>query len=155
MKLTAELTNVDADKVITYTNSYFGTNEAMIHTDGNVSHGAWYNYAAATAMTITGSSNTAEATQSLCPAGWRLPTHAEQVSIGSYRDAFSPVTGGNYSNGGYHDSDFGLWWASTVYNAARRYAMSWNTRGYPALNLYTDQYSSRELGQYVRCVRTS
>jgi hypothetical protein len=42
----------------------------------------YYNYAAATAGTVSGSSNTSEPTGSICPKGWRMPTFNEY--IGAY-----------------------------------------------------------------------
>ena len=69
-------TNIDTNKIIYYNDLVLGNSydEARIQYDGDVNHGAWYNYAAASAMTRT-------STYSLCPAGWRLPTKEELDSI--------------------------------------------------------------------------
>ncbi|MBQ3292804.1 hypothetical protein IJG93_00640, partial [Candidatus Saccharibacteria bacterium] len=109
----------------------------------------WYNYALASAGTITGTNNTTTATQSICPKGWTLPS---QTQIDSQRDAtsFSPVLGGYYINGGLNDEfTRGYWWGSTAYNGATRYLL-----GYNGSSLYTDG-SRRYRGNYVRCIQAS
>ena len=82
-------------------------NSCMYYTSSDVNSGnkpnAWYNYSAATAGTITGSSTTATATESICPKGWGLPSYSQYNSlisaIGSSPGAFIPVHGGYYNNG--------------------------------------------------------
>ena len=114
----------------------------------SATYGAWYNYMAATAGTISGSSNSTEASSSICPSGWRLPTYAEQQAITSYRSAFSPVTGGFYHAGGLA-TGVGLWWSSTAYSGVDRYALYYNGSSLGTGNDY------RDFGLYVRCVRAS
>ncbi|MBQ6149909.1 hypothetical protein IJI86_02970 [Candidatus Saccharibacteria bacterium] len=144
----------------TYSNvsSAWSTSSAGALTDGNSydtprmqcdsTYGAWYNYAATTAGTITGSSNTSAQTYDICPKGWRLPTNSEQSGITSYSSAYYPVTGGRYSNGSLRDTGYGYWWSSTSYTASSRYSLwsgsSLNTGYYP-----------RYGGFYVRCIRSS
>ena len=111
-------------------------------------YGAWYNYAAATAGTITGSSNSTAATYDICPAGWRLPTRSEFSGITSYSDAFSPVTGGYYYYGSLDGTGYGTWWSATANATTSRYRLFWN-----GSSLNTDG-NSRYLGHYVRCVRS-
>ncbi|MBR2795596.1 hypothetical protein IKE13_00900, partial [Candidatus Saccharibacteria bacterium] len=55
---------------LTAGNSY---NEARCHDSGNTETGVWYNYASASAGTITGGSNDTRASEDICPAGWHLP----------------------------------------------------------------------------------
>ncbi|MBQ3293170.1 hypothetical protein IJG93_02625 [Candidatus Saccharibacteria bacterium] len=110
---------------------------------------SWYNYALASAGTITGTNNTTTATQSICPKGWTLPS---QTQIDSQRDinSFSPVLGGFYDDGTlYGESARGNWWGSTASNGATRYRL-----GYDGSNLYTYDYD-RYHGFYVRCVQAS
>jgi len=125
------------------TNSY---NYACVYDSGSTSTGVWYNYAAATAGTITGSPNDTDATYDICPAGWHLPTHSEFSDITSYSDAFSPVTGGLYRNGSLFSTGGGYWWSVTVYNTTNRYALGWNGSSLDASG------NIRYLGGYVRCV---
>ena len=120
-----------------------------MHTS-NEGNSVWYNYAAASAGTITGTANTAESTYDICPAGWRMPTHAENTAITSYTAVFSPVYGGYYLNGTlYNATTYGYWWSSTAYTGPRRYYLR-----YYSGSLYTTNVS-RRVGFYVRCVRNS
>ena len=136
---------------LTAGNSY---DEARCHDSGNTEKGVWYNYAAATAGTIKGSSNNTVATQDICPSGWSLPGYDSNASAGSiqslinYKDAFSPVTGGYYRNGGLDDTGNGYWWSTTARNNYGRYSL-----GYDGSSLST--YGSNRGGGYVRCVRSS
>ena len=115
--------------------------------------GVWYNYAAATAGTITGYSNDTDATESICPKGWTLPTYAQidnlVTLIGSSPSTFSPVYGGNYGDGTlYDESEYGGWLASTAGGTSYRYGLY-----YYGSELNWD-YGDRTYGDYVRCVAT-
>ena len=78
----------------------------------------WYNYAAATAGTITGNApNLTNAQYDICPAGWRLPTIDDSLNVMGIMNVelFNPVLGGFYA-GGYSasTSTYGFWWTSTT-----------------------------------------
>ncbi|MBO7657182.1 DUF1566 domain-containing protein, partial [Candidatus Saccharibacteria bacterium] len=137
---TTNVGNLTADTSGSYTQAYMQC---------NVTYGAWYNYMAATAGTISGNSNSTNATSDICPKGWRLPTHAEQQAITSYRSAFSPVTGGFYYEGSLKFTGVGYWWSSTADNVRSRYILR-----YDGSSLYTVSYD-RGSGLYVRCVKDS
>lgn len=109
--------------------------------------GVWYNYAAASAMTITGSSNENPQTYDICPKGWRLPTNSEQSGITSYSSAYSPVAGGTYYSGTLGGSTGnGYWWSSTSGGMAARYYLYWN--GSSLITGNAGLFS----GFYVRCI---
>ena len=117
----------------------------------------WYNYAIASAGTITGTNNTTTATQSICPKGWTLPSRVQIDSLtdgsssSKYITSFSPVLGGYYYNGAlYSESTYGYWWGSTTYNGTERYFLR-----YGGSSLYTGNGSSRRNGFYVRCIQAS
>lgn len=121
-----------------------------VGVDNNNNPTVWYNYAAATVGTITGSSNSADATQDICPSGWRLPTNSEQANITSHKDTFQPVDGGRYVDGQLGGStEYGLWWSATTYNVAtdRYYLMHENGA------LRSGSWANRIFGLYVRCIR--
>ncbi|MBR3270121.1 hypothetical protein IKG07_02640 [Candidatus Saccharibacteria bacterium] len=85
-------------------------------------YGAWYNYPATTAGTITGSTS-AEATESICPRGWKIPSYTEGSTIANnatYTTLFNPSLGSNYHNGSIDPRVRGIWWFSTAYNASNR-----------------------------------
>lgn len=126
-------------------------------TSGNNTIGIWYNYAAATAGTITGKSNFTEATEDICPNGWRLPSNdinkALVSAIGSSPASFGPVYGGNYYNGANTSltTTWGMWWSNTAYDGRDRYGLYYNS------NKLTINYSAgdggrRNNGFYIRCI---
>ncbi|MBQ8985343.1 hypothetical protein IJ076_02190, partial [Candidatus Saccharibacteria bacterium] len=168
--LKSATSNVSADKTMNMTDLTSGNtyDNARYHlaTSDQVPSGAdftatdigvWYNYAAASAMTITGSSNSTNATYDICPKGWRLPTNAEQGTIGSssgsttYVSAFSPVYSGyNYNGSPYGVGSNGYWWSSTAYGSTYRYNLL-----YYSGSLYSGNGNSRYVGYSVRCIRAS
>ncbi|WP_249311213.1 InlB B-repeat-containing protein [Congzhengia minquanensis] len=153
MTLSPDTTNVTASRTLgtvgslTSGNSY---DEMRTARNSSVTGaGLHYNYAAATAGTITGSSNSTEATQGICPKGWRLPTNSEQSKMTSYQTEFDPVAAGLYSGGSLSSSSsYGLWWSSTAGNATTRYILSYNTNN----GLRSGSYGTRNYGRSVRCV---
>lgn len=169
MTLSPDTTNVATSRTITTVGSLTSGNsydEPRILVSSTSGYGTYYNYAAATAGTITGSSNTTEATEDICPKGWRLPTGnsgQEQTLLTNglwqtydttFKDAFSPVTAGFYSNGlfQYSSPPRGYWWSSTAHSATDRYSLNYNTSN----GLYSggSGYGIRYAGFSVRCVKT-
>ncbi|MBQ3441587.1 hypothetical protein IJG27_04775, partial [Candidatus Saccharibacteria bacterium] len=114
-------------------------------------YGAWYNYNAATAGTISTDSNTTEATKDICPSGWRLPTRSEFTTLkdtsGSVT-SFSPVTGGHYGNGSLKNTGYGYWWSSTAGSSKSRDFLY-----YRGSSLNTSN-GRRYHGRYVRCIKS-
>ena len=149
--LKSATSNVSADTTMSMTDLTSGNtyDAARFHNSGNTTTGVWYNYAAASAMTITGSSNTSAQTYDVCPKGWRLPTNSEQSGITSYASAYAPVTGGYYTYGSLGSTGYGYWWSSASYSATDRYYLYWN-----GSSLGTSYYV-RLSGFYVRCIRSS
>lgn len=118
-------------------------------------YGGFYNFAAVTAGTITGSSNTANVSQDICPANWRLPTNSEQQTIANATESaaiFSATTGGWVEYGGinFYHSLYGAWWSSTSIDADHRYAMSYSNS---EKTLTPGSSFSLDYGVMVRCVR--
>ena len=141
-------TNVKTIKTISYGDSISGNSltEARIHDSGNITNGIWYNYVAASAMSITGDNNTTKATEDLCPAGWRLPVLAESSSIdnnANYTTAFKPVASGWYYKGSYTSNNYGMWWMSeSNFGSVSRRVVSYN-------NSKAAQYYSVS----IRCIK--
>ena len=133
------------------------------------SYGALYNYVAATAGTITGMDNQNEATESVCPKGWKMPSKDEYGALmrayGADPEGYGgpnasqimrtdPLTfsfsgdvdfGGRYIN--YrNDTGAGYWWTTTSESETKRY------------RAFVDPYSTsvsrdtRKFGFSVRCV---
>ena len=124
---------------------------ANMYNGTNTTYGAYYNYCAASAGTVC-SQTKQDATQDICPKGWRLPIPSEMDGINgtSYLDAFSPVYSGYYSNGSLSNTGHsGEWWSATA-----RYSNSQYYLGYAYGGLYTGD-DSKYVGRSVRCVRSS
>lgn len=109
--------------------------------------GAWYNYAGATAGTITGASNTAEAVYDICPKGWKLPSRSQALTLYGYATGFNPVHGGTYYST-VHSSitTYGIWWTSTAKDASHRYHLGYTS------SFYNDANHTNPAGFYVRCL---
>lgn len=170
MTLSPDTTNVTTTRTLETVGSLTTNDNAgsynQVRTARNTSvtgAGLHYNYAAATAGTIMGDSNTTEATQDICPAGWRLPTSnngGEQFILNNsytwqswnanYPKEFNPVAAGDYNNGSlYTSGSYGFWWSSTAYNTTYRYNLRYNTSN----GLFSGNYYNRNYGFSVRCVK--
>ena len=151
------LTSSDSNVTSNYTlpnSSASGFNSytvANMYNGTSTSYGAYYNYCAASAGTVCSSSSAQDATQDICPKGWRLPTYNEQNGIRSYVSAFSPVYSGRYSNGSLDRAgSYGYWWSATAYNSHNQYILN-----YYSGSLDTYSFGNKSYGYSVRCVRSS
>ena len=127
------------------------------------SYGTLYNYYATSAGTITGSTNSDNASYDICPAGWRLPTggstgefqalYAEydsnalmRASIENSGAAFALA--GFFSNAApANQGSAGYFWSSTRASDTNMYGLLLNTSDvYPANGTY------RDFGRAIRCV---
>lgn len=114
-------------------------------------YGAWYNYAAATAGTITGSSNTTEDIYNICPSGWTLPETEHYPgsfsNVATNRMYFNPVTGGYYASGQLTETSKARWWTTTpAATETNRKIGIWDGSN------YTSNSGARGYGSYVRCI---
>ena len=177
--ITTDLTSANTNLATTVTASTFnswkkdsgtGTYDAgeLVSVSGTDStsgtpYGTLYNYYAASAGTISGSSNTSNASYDICPAGWRLPTGG---SSGEFKALYTqynsnalmraPITenGAAFALAGYfvnaapaNQGSYGYYWSSTRFNVPYMYYLSLSTSNvYPANNLY------RYYGYAIRCV---
>ena len=149
------LTTLDSNVTSNYTLPNSSTSGFTSYTVANMyngtdtTYGAYYNYCAASAGTVC-SQTEQDATQDICPKGWRLPTRTEFDGITSYSSAFSPVYSGNYYNGSLnYAGSSGRWWSATAYDSNYQYILSYNSG-----SLYTRDLNKRN-GNSVRCVRSS
>ena len=125
--------------------------EARSTISSNTSYGGYYNYCAASAGTVCSSSSAQNATQDICPKGWRLPTNSEQRGITGDFSAFWPVPSGHYDNGspvnvGY----YGFSWSATAYSGLGQYSLNCSVNG----NFVTSN-GRKDYGGSVRCIRSS
>ena len=155
------------------------TNKDVIPSDatsqaGQYKVGGYYNYCAASAGSYCYGNGTSEgassgnATEDICPKGWRLPTGnisgeysalanaiygstdstSDPTAYANYRSALRLPLSGSFNNGlAYLQGSFGYFWSSTRNNDNNMYDLSFGT-GYvnPA------NYDYREFGYSVRCL---
>ena len=154
--LIPEESNVTSDITMSYGNLTSGNSytEARIATGSTTAYGAYYNYCAASAGQACSSSSQTDATRSVCPAGWKLPTQAQLNAVPQFDSRFTASSGlaGYYSGGSLLGvgSDVS-WWASTADDATRQYYLGyygddgdWDVLG-----------SIKTEGNSIRCVRAN
>ena len=124
--------------------------------------GVYYNYCAATAgtycksMSQTGTSN---ATNDICPKGWRLPTGGASGEFQALRNQYSssgefalalrtPLSGLFADGSDLFQGAQGLFWSSTYYNATNMCILYVDTTGVNPQNT-----NSRRVGFFVRCIK--
>ena len=148
-----------------------GYNNACVYDSGDTTKGVWYNYYAATAGTISGSSNSTAASQDICPKNWHLPTGPSTTANTDFNKlvgnttsgwqnptagltAFSAVAGGYYLDGSLNGPTYGYWWSATARNATSRIILLYNFSNGQFIGSNTGAYV-RYLGYFVRCVRST
>ncbi len=171
-------TNINTSKTITWyslkdDSGCKGTNLTTDNTtlmcsddSGSPETGVWYTYAAATAGTITGTSNSSAATYDICPKGWHLPTGPNTTidtdlnklignATSSWQDptsgltAFGAVAGGFYNNGSLGNLGRAYWWSTVASSTSGRYRLGYNS----SIGQFEgDNKSDRHRGFFVRCV---
>ena len=155
-KLTSADSNVTRDYTLPST-QLAGNSESytapQTTISSNTSYGGYYNFCAASAGTVC-SQTYVDASQSICPAGWTLPTRTQFDAIAgdsSYSSAFSPVYSGFYNLGSLGNTGAaGSWWSANAYSSGYQYNLFYNSG-----SLYTSNYNDKRLGFSVRCVRSS
>ena len=127
--------------------------------------GVYYNYCAASAGSYCYGNGTSagipsgNATEDICPAGWRMPTGgssgeyqalytAYNSDVTSFKNALStPLSGDFYNSSAYGQGDYGYFWSSTRYSYNYMYSLCvYDSDVYPA------DYYVRNDGNSVRCV---
>ena len=151
--------------------SYSGTLSNRTTTDPSATSGGthyhvgnYYNWTAAVAMNDSSSYTTSQqdVNQSICPAGWRLPTYSGDKSYLSLKNTqgFTAGTSGNIQNaptyfvyGGYWNGSsyyvgyYGSYWSSVV-SSSYSYLLYFNAYG----SLDPQNLDSRNYGYSLRCV---
>ncbi len=130
-------------------------------------YGGYYTWNVATAGTGAKTANGNNASSSICPKGWRLPTASSRNSeFADLNDALGSVSGSNkvanwinpdgpafllsgnyYSGSARNQGNYGYYWSSTSYDSSNAYLMYFYSASvYPSGNNY------RYLGLSVRCL---
>ena len=133
---------------------------------GNHYHiGNYYNWTAAVAMNDSKPYTTKEqdVNQSICPAGWRLPTYsgdksyyglvgAQGLTAGTSGNIQNAPTyfvyGGTWYGRSANVGRLGLYWYGVVNDSSHSYYLHFSTDGY----LHPQSNDMRVYGNFVRCV---
>ena len=128
-------------------------------------YGGYYNYCAASAGSYCYGNGTSagtpsgNATEDICPKGWRMPTgnsgeyqtlynNASYNTYDKYREALRlPLSGYFYNGSANFQGSRGSWWSSTRLDSILMYSLYANTSNINPANL-----SDRYRGFSVRCV---
>ncbi len=177
--LTTDLTSANTNIATTVTAATFNgwkkTSGSLTYNAGefiNVSgtdatsgtaYGTLYNYYAASAGTISGSSNSSDASYDICPAGWRLPTggssgefqalYAEYNSSALMRapiennGAAFALAGRFLNSTPASQGSIGNYWSSTRGNDANMYGLFLYTSSASPAN-----HDGRYCGYSIRCL---
>ena len=136
-----------------------------VYYDSSTVSSAYYTWYAATA----GTSDSNDATKSICPKGWRLPTKVEyenllsKAGIGSNSAGVTKLMGNPYSFGMagwiyFHSDKYesgnylgdvgsgGYYWSSTAYGSDRAYGLSFGSSS------VRTSYDDRTNGFSIRCI---
>ena len=127
--------------------------EAGSTISDNTSYGGYYNYCAASAGTVCDSSLFLDATQDICPKGWRLPPlyWIEDIAGDVSRFTFfSPVHSGMYSSGSISDvGTYGRWWSAADYSRLQQYHLLY----YYSHHDFATGGANLTSGLSIRCIR--
>ena len=133
-------------------NSY---TEPRIATGSTTDYGTYYNYCAVSAGEVCNDTTQQDATRSVCPAGWKLPTQAQLNAVPEKDSHFTASSGlaGGYGGGSLGSAGSGGgWWASTANSATSQYYLYYGSV-YGGFWLVNGLY--KYYGYSVRCVRAS
>ena len=168
--LTSANTNISSTITSSTFNSWYAPNSSQ--SDGQFSYdnngdpvagitlGTYYNYYAATAGANLGESNTDDATQDICPAGWRLPTGGEYGETNNLVKKYGSLESIRKSknDGGAafplyiaekSSNNYSYFWSSTAKDDNLRYTIELDA-GYNTVD--GKYYAYRSTKRFVRCV---
>lgn len=130
-------------------------------------YGTLYNYCATSANTICSVSSSSDASYSLCPSGWRLPTSGDngefqnlysQSSYNSLNKMHAPISsdGAAFAFAGDFDANlpdvqgtYATYWSSTHFNSINVYTL---TISAAAGKVNPSAGFGRWLGRSIRCI---
>ena len=125
--------------------------------------GVYYNFCAASAGSYcyASGSSTGNATEDICPAGWRMPTGGEfdnteyralylayNSDANAFRQALSTPLSGNFGKGSAREQGtYGLFWSSTREDDGYMYILRLDSSG-----VYPSNGYNRSYGYSMRCL---
>ena len=147
------------------------TNKDIVPSDttsqaGQYKVGGYYNYCAASAGSYCYGNGTSQgtssgnATEDICPKGWRMPTgdttgeyqvlydNVSYNTYANYRSALRlPLSGLFYNGSASNQGSYGVWWSSTRSSNSNMRSLYVTTS-----DIDPASFSRRSYGYFVRCV---
>ena len=141
------------------TNSADCDNQSMVLNSGNDSYGTYYNWYVATAGTGKYETSSGNASNSICPRGWRLPTSGSSGEFQALYNKYSSSSAmrgspANFVLSGVRDGSstssqgsYGGYLSSTAYSPYNAYNLNLNSS-----DVYPAGIDGKYRGYTVRCV---
>ena len=160
--LTSSDSNVSSNFTLPAANTSFPNKScadtAYNMSSGNTTYGNYYNWYAATAGTGTCAMTSGNATASICPKGWRLPTGGSSGELETLYDNYNStalmqgdpafvLSGSQRGSSTKYQGSTGYYWSSTAYNSSWAYSLWLNSS-----NVGATSNSYKYYGYTVRCV---
>ena len=148
--------DVTSDITMTYGQLTSGDSytEPRIATGSTTDYGTYYNFCAVSAGEVCNDTTQQDATRSVCPAGWKLPTQAQLNAVPQKDSHFTAASGhaGYYVGGSLnYAGKYGGWWAFTADSATYQYYLFYNS---DSVYWHVSNYYKYN-GNSARCVRGS
>lgn len=158
--LTSEDSDISEDFILPISSeSGFSTaDQARVYIDET--WGGGYNWFAATAGTGTKSMTKGNASSSICPKGWRLPTGGSESDFATLYSKYNSASAmrkrpvpnfdqlGRIHSGGHdYAGTIGYYWSSTSYNGTNAHYLEITSS-----NVRVTTYGSKSTGYSVRCI---
>ena len=148
--------DVTSDITMTYGQLTSGSSytEPRIASGSTTDYGTYYNFCAASAGEACNDTTKQDATRSVCPAGWKLPTQTQFDAIPILDSNFTASAGlaGFYNNGSLsYAGSRGFWWASTASSTLDQYFLRYYSDG----GNWVVDIRRKYIGDSVRCVLNS
>ena len=137
------------------------TQPLAMEQSGTSGAGVYYNYCAATAGTYCYANDAGvnNATDDICPKGWRMPTGGSNGEFqalrnkynsgGSFATAFrASLSGLFYNSSADSQGSLNVFWSSSIYDGGRMYSMRVSNS-----EILPQNDSNRSYGFAVRCIR--
>ena len=134
------------------------------HDSGNNNAGAFYNFVAASAGTVSGVGNVSNAPEDICPKNWKLPNSEAVATLvegagDSHLTEFNARNAGQYINGSLQATENGYWWMSGIIPGKPTHMITVNyysvgdpAYAYPYMRTGGSSSGTRFYGDSIRCV---
>ena len=157
--VTSNFSSLTASRI----NVAYKNNTVTNYGSGSGKIGVYYNYCAASAGTICGNTIRSDATEDICPTGWRMPTNDTDDTDGEYRTlyhaysststkftkALSATLSGNFYDSTQGSLNLGGYFWSSTWDGSN-YMYNLRVTGSNSINI--QRSGDRYQGYSIRCI---